>query len=169
MTHSALLVLVPPSKADTEMAVDKAMRKAQRHLGHDWYQIGGRYTGRLDGKYDPEKDKANIETCDLCAGTGRRPDAESFGKAWIEWCKGCNGCLGKGRKLKWSTNWRKFPGDVKPVARIKAKAAWNKFGALLMPDGKYIEKTSDGQWEAQWKAALKKYWLSNAVVVDYHT
>ena len=27
----------------------------------DWYQIGGRYTGRHDPNYAPEKDKRNIE------------------------------------------------------------------------------------------------------------
>jgi hypothetical protein len=168
VTHYALLVLVPPSKIDTEQVVEKAMRKARRHLHHDWYMIGGRYTGWLDSKYDPEKDPKNIATCDLCGGTGRRPDAESFGKAWIEWSKGCNGCLGKGRKLKWPTDWRKFPGDIIPAAKIKAKAFWNKFGGILTPDGKYIERTRDEQWQADWDAAVKKYWLSNAVVVDYH-
>ncbi len=168
--HYALLVLVPPSKKGAEHAVEKVMKKARRHLHHDWYQIGGRYTGRLDPRYDPEKDKANIMTCELCDGTGHRPGGEKeFGKAWVEWCKGCNGCLGKGRRLKWSTEWKKFPGDIKPVAKIKVKAVWNRFSGILTPDGRYSEKTSDVEgWVRFFKATLEKYWLSNAVVVDCH-
>jgi len=39
----------------------------------DWWEIGGRWTGELDSKYDPRKDPRNIVPCSLCDGTGDRP------------------------------------------------------------------------------------------------
>jgi hypothetical protein len=69
----------------------------------DWWQVGGRWTGLLSPGYDPEKDPANIETCRLCDGTGRRADMV------VE--NGCNGCQGTGRCVKWPTAWVKFSGD----------------------------------------------------------
>jgi hypothetical protein len=79
----------------------------------DWYQIGGRWTGTFDG-YDPETDPANLETCQLCGGTGRRDD--ELARQWRasgEWSQdfGCNGCNG-GKKVAWPTQWKFRKGDV---------------------------------------------------------
>lgn len=86
----------------------------------DWWQLGGRWTGSLDG-YDPETDPANTETCLICGGTGRRADAERFeaeSPGWIEWSGGCNGCQGKGIAQSWPTQWADHDGDVQDVAYV---------------------------------------------------
>jgi hypothetical protein len=54
----------------------------------DWWQIGGRYTGRLSDGYDPEKDERNLE-----------------------WRR--NHQTGKDERVpKWPTSWVKFEGDI---------------------------------------------------------
>lgn len=59
MHYSTLVVVDKPENIeDVENAVNE--RLAPYHEQHfDWHQIGGRWTGLLDG-YDPEKDSANI-------------------------------------------------------------------------------------------------------------
>lgn len=71
----------------------------------DWYEIGGRWTGQLDG-YEPDKDPINYEKCDLCEGTGVREDMEVK--------DGCNACAGKGVRLKWQ--FAPHENDVMPLA-----------------------------------------------------
>lgn len=44
----------------------------------DWWQIGGRWTGALDGDYDPCQDIENQEWCKVCDGTGNRTDFEYY-------------------------------------------------------------------------------------------
>ncbi len=39
----------------------------------DWWVIGGRWTGMFSD-YDGEQDPRNYSVCDLCGGTGTRPD-----------------------------------------------------------------------------------------------
>jgi len=63
----------------------------------DWWQIGGRYTGKFQPDYNPETDPANIETCHVCGGTGRRAD--------MVVPSGCNGCHGNGKRVKWPSDW----------------------------------------------------------------
>lgn len=81
----------------------------------DWWQVGGRYTGKLSPGYDPEKDPTNWETCRLCAGSpGRRLPAlittpEEIGSDGKIPCNGCHET--PGRSLKWPTSWVKFDGD----------------------------------------------------------
>ena len=85
----------------------------------DWWVIGGRYTGNLDG-YDPQKDVRNFETCSGCGGGGVRPGGlEQFGQEWFDRCNGCNGCQGKGIRVKWPTQWVKHHGDVCQVKLIE--------------------------------------------------
>jgi hypothetical protein len=80
-----------------------------RNLYWDWCQIGGRWTGHFDG-YNPELDPRNIEVCDLCNGTGKRPNME---------CEnGCNGCQGKGKRVTWPTTWGAHAGDIVPVETV---------------------------------------------------
>jgi hypothetical protein len=81
------------------------------HGWWDWWQIGGRYTGRLSG-YNPRLNPDNIETCDLCNGTGTRPD--------MTVANGCNKCDGKGAALKWPTQWGLHSGDIQRWGDVKA-------------------------------------------------
>lgn len=78
--------------------VDRVVDRTNPNRKWDWYSIGGRYSGKFELGYDPEKDPANIETCDLCGGTGIRNDS-------VVQNKECNGCHGKGRRAKWPTQW----------------------------------------------------------------
>lgn len=55
----------------------------------DWWQIGGRYTGRLHPDYDPQKDPSNQEI----------------------------GFDGKS-SVKWPSDWRKFGGDIKEIKNL---------------------------------------------------
>lgn len=68
----------------------------------DWYRIGGRYTGLISG-YDPRRDPANYETCDMCGGTGDRAAFRGESKE-NQHPSGCNGCLGKKISLKFAFN-----------------------------------------------------------------
>jgi hypothetical protein len=95
----------------------------------DWYQIGGRWTGHLDG-YNPETDPRNVEPCDICNGTGTRDwssvnwDESRSGttlEAWIATCNGCNGCHGTGTRTTWPTQWAEYPGDVARLGDVRAR------------------------------------------------
>lgn len=115
--HYGILVIVNPMD-DIDAAVADAMEPYGDGKEWDWFQIGGRWTGHFDG-YDPERDPANIQTCDLCGGTGDRADLTP--PEWKAKCGGCNGCHGKGQKSKWPTQWKRHSGDVKPVEALTAK------------------------------------------------
>lgn len=113
MSHAPCLVVLDGSlkRSEVEQAIAEQMEpfseEGKGWFGDgsrwDWYQVGGRFTGLLDG-YDPKKDPRNVETCNLCAGTGKRKDMVVV--------HGCNGCSGKGRQTKWPTQWAKHDGDV---------------------------------------------------------
>jgi hypothetical protein len=114
----------------------------------DWYQVGGRWTGLLDG-YDPEKDPANLKTCYLCSGTGIRPDGkEQFGEDWFKSTNGCNGCQGKGKSVAWPTSWEARPADYRyPIRDLHFKEREKHgFFALLTPEGEWIAEGSMGWW-----------------------
>lgn len=139
----------------------------------DWWQIGGRWTGTL-GEYDPEKDPANIETCDLCHGTGKRRDMVVAG--------GCNGCRGEGRRVKWPTSWRAGGaevGNVAPALEILKDDKRIPF-AIVTPDGAWSEKGKMGwfgcvsdakgkdDWRAQARQIVEAHADCTAVVIDCH-
>lgn len=95
----------------------------------DWWVVGGRFTGSLDG-YDPASDPANVETCNICAGTGDRPgwvfyeDGErKFADDWARECNGCNACQGEGKKTSWPTQWAAHEGDTAPVSFVLERYA----------------------------------------------
>ncbi len=83
----------------------------------DWWQVGGRYTGKLSG-YDPDKDPANRETCFMCGGTGKRNDALGQEARAKNPAYTCNGCEGKGWSVKWPTSWKNHPGDKMRVSHL---------------------------------------------------
>lgn len=108
--------------------------------GHwDWYQIGGRWTGYLDG-YKADSDPANIEVCNLCNGTGVRRDAVGVINGMVE-RNYCNGCQGKGKSPVWPTARKKHDGDVQSVAHYMTMVADDSKKvpyALLLDDGTWI-------------------------------
>lgn len=71
--HKGIILLV---KADSRKLAEKKIKEFMDQYENqvwDWWTIGGRWTGTLD-KYEPHKDRANYEKCDLCNGTGLRND-----------------------------------------------------------------------------------------------
>lgn len=125
MSHASVIVALPKAKIDADglesalawelFPFDENGECFKDGSRWDWYQIGGRFTGNLDG-YDPYTDPRNMETCDLCAGTGVRPNGlEQFGADWVNSCNGCNGCDGKGKRVAFQL--KKHAGDVLTVAR----------------------------------------------------
>jgi len=126
--HYGNMVIVAADAAETDLeaAVAEAMGPSEENGGFwDWYQIGGRWTGSLDG-YDAEKDPKNIETCTLCGGTGKRTD--------MEVASGCNGCSGIGKSVKWPTQWAKHPSDVVPVSNL-TEEHMKLFHRVVLPEG----------------------------------
>ncbi len=95
---------------DASGAVERVVRRTNPNDKWDWWQIGGRYSGKFAPGYDPETDPNHQETCWLCNGTGKRTDAV---------CEnGCNGCSGTGVKTKWPTQWKGTPGNQIRVGDI---------------------------------------------------
>lgn len=117
---------------DLETAVAEVMGPHEEQGGFwDWYEIGGRWTGTLDG-YEPDKDPANQEPCNLCNATGKRTDA--VGQANPALLEKCNGCDGTGIRTKWPTSWKRHDGDVMPVAQL-TEDHLKKFYRIVLPDG----------------------------------
>jgi hypothetical protein len=169
---------------DCEECAGSGMRSttANPKAKWDWWQIGGRWTGQLDGDYDPQKDIENQEWCNLCGGTGNRADfayyadpeniektvfSAASGKAAesaipagyqrIEWC---NGCRGKGLRVKWPTKWAKFDGDIKPVNQITL--SFTPY-AIVTPEGEWLGKgemgwfgmSSDEKGDNEWRLCVE--------------
>jgi hypothetical protein len=194
MSHFLTIVLLEPEHGDTEDAVARLMEPYSENgewfredSRWDWYQIGGRWTGWLDG-YEPENDPQNLVTCDVCSGTGTRPDGlERFGQEWVDSVNGCNGCRGKGVHTAWPTEWAPHAGDVGLVEQVVQ--AMEQRGlpiAVVTPDGEWHEQARMGWWgmpipdeegngekpDEDWKAvilSLIDQWPDSlAVVVDAH-
>jgi len=190
MTHYAALVL---TETGSDEEVDRLLA-AYSENGEwfadgsrwDWWVIGGRFTGLLDS-YAPEKDPANIEACDLCAGTGERPGGrEEFGAEWYQRCHGCNGCDGTGQRVKWPTQWAPHDGDRQPASQLLSEPLQYMPHAVVTPDGKWHENERLGWFntpipneqgtdpapEDLWKAAvaalIEQHPDAVAVVVDCH-
>jgi hypothetical protein len=167
--HYGTLVVFREKPEDLEAAVDELFKPYQdQHW--DWYQIGGRWTGSLDG-YDPDSDPANVETCPLCAGTGKRLDGMSV-------ANGCNGCGGKGKRAVWPTQYKRHDGDIVPIERLTQEQIDKHFAHVVCEHGwfageRYQPWNDNGDKfpkielpPAEW---LKKEYAGGiAVVVDCH-
>lgn len=121
--HYYCLAVLPPDTTDVIDAVADLMNPHLEGYNEDtdeykgwwdWYQIGGRWSGVLDG-YDPSEDPANKEICYLCNGTGTRTD--------MVVPNGCNRCSGTGIKEKWPTNWAMHSGDIARLGDVREKIA----------------------------------------------
>ena len=177
--HGLAYVLIPPS-GDVDLLVEASMKPHQEDDGlrsgwWDWFQIGGRFSGRLDG-YDPFSDPRNVAPCRLCGGTGRRPDADLFGSEWLEWSGGCNGCKGTGKELVWPTRWARHPGDVAELSAVSVNFA-DSLALVAGECGVARERWVDGKWaemeDSEYEAAVAALIGSapraaRVVVVDFH-
>lgn len=131
----------------------------------DWWQIGGRWTGRLDG-YDPEKDPKNIEVCSLCHGTGKRDDQLGKAARAKDPNYNCNGCDGLGSRARWPSEWVKHTGDVQPVEKV------TYIPFFVVDNGIWIEKSTivdeDPAHERWVREIYKKHAGKFAVLIDVH-
>lgn len=182
MSHFPVLVLVEPD-ADPEKRAEELLApydEAGEWFADgsrwDWWVVGGRWTGSLDG-FDPTTDPLNWEPCSTCGGTGVRPEwPADITPEWIAECNGCNGCKGKGEHVRWSL--RPYPGDIRPVAEITTGFVPY---AVVTPDGSWHEEgrmgwwgvpmethESPGDWGALAQTLLKAHRDSVAVLIDCH-
>ena len=116
MHYCNFVIIEPDGITNVEQAVERAMGPSEENGGFwDWYQIGGRYTGALDG-YDPEKDARNIEQCPQCNGSGERNDAIGMLARAKDPAYKCNGCAGEGKHAAWPTKWAL--GDIAPIESL---------------------------------------------------
>ena len=191
MTHFATLVLVG-ERLDYSEAEDAAgallapyaeddewFREGSRW---DWWVIGGRWTGALDPEYDPFTDLRNTEVCDLCSGTGIRPDGlERFGEEWVRQVNGCNGCKGKGTRIAFALAphpkdvlpVRDLPDDFVPAALVTPDGKWHErgrygFWGMMIDDENDQEPKEKDVWEATYRALLEQYPEATAILVDCH-
>lgn len=176
--HRCIFVLVNPPVGEAtledriEAILEPFSESRNDGPGHfDWFQIGGRWTGKITG-YDPEKDPANIVTCELCAGTGTRPGGRrQFGEEWFKACGGCNGCHGRGKTLAHPTEW-KAKGSLAPVATVLRERRLFPT-AIVTPDGEWHELDWDSgdMDEKEPKGAVEilgRHREATAVTVDIH-
>ena len=123
---------VPASRIVAEHVLQKELAPFEEDHW-DWWVIGGRWTGEHD-HYDPRKDPVNVESCDICGGTGDRPGwvtyvngvrtftadpGTSSTAKWSRDCNGCNGCHGTGRSIK--MEFAPHDGDIMPVTKLSPK------------------------------------------------
>jgi hypothetical protein len=191
MTHFAVLVLADTDPADPGACVERAGELLAPYDEQgvffaegsrwDWWTVGGRFTGRLDG-YDPAADPANTETCSLCAGTGMRLVWPSHvTEEWIADCSGCNGCRGAGKRVKHSSLWAPHRGDVAPASAVLSRPQLFVPAAVVTPDGAWHEEArlgwwglelerveSPGDWRAIVSTLLADHRDAAVVLVDCH-
>jgi len=166
MTHFATLVLVPNPHIGlaplpvVESVIDRLLAPYEEKdewggegTRWDWYQIGGRFTGLLDG-YDPTTDPANFETCRYCEGTGVTTQAvaneypayqDRVGMPCIQCNVGYDDIRQPfpGKMLRW--NYQPHAGDIVPARELD------------IPKMRYMPSsvvTPDGEWHEQYRLGL---------------
>lgn len=181
--HFSVMVVIPPGyKGDVGEYVDKAMapydENAESGLtwvvdtddeegGYwtneqsfwDWYQIGGRWSGHFArDDYDPEKDRRNWETCDICGGTGQRgaPGTmlEAEGPCVKDGKPYCNGCsqhfqyTGEvGVRVKWRTQWVSDTGNVARLGDVREYVEGDGRPYYLVHEGLSRSETRNPDWD----------------------
>lgn len=192
MTHFATIVLIggeinPKDRAQVENAVIPLLAPYDENgewfkdgSRWDWWVIGGRFTGLLDG-YDPAADPINHEPCDFCEATGitTQAVADKYPAYQDTVGKECIQCRGSGWRVKW--NLADHDGDVMPVEQIDwDKLPWTP-GVYVTPNGEWHEQAQNGWWgttigeskeEDEWtkefRTEMESYKGATAVVVDCH-
>ena len=130
----------------------------------DFYQIGGRWTGALDG-YNPDDDPANQEQCRACNGSGYRDEEP------------CSACEGAGRSVVWPTRWKPHSGDVQnasvalhkgfiPYSLVSNDAQWFCSEVWSNRDRRFLPTIDD--WEGFVRECLATH-KGRVAVVDYHS
>jgi hypothetical protein len=138
----------------------------------DWYQIGGRWTGYLSD-YDPTKDPANHEPCELCAGTGTRNDVHTNYQN-----RPCNGCsrddTSVGIRIKWPTQFVQHNGDKVTITDgllRDLKLPHTYISKDLVLEQNYwtgVDFKPSEDYDNRVKESLRKNIGSNLAVIDYH-
>ncbi len=107
----------------------------------DFWNLGGRFTGRLAAGYEPWSDPENMGPCRFCGGTGTQPG--------VPVTDGCDHCDGTGRQLKWESEWRQFGNqsrlgdvDVAAIREVAAQRAAERYDAFRAKVGE------DAVWES---------------------
>jgi hypothetical protein len=172
--HFSLLVVSDQRPTDETLA--KMMAPFNEEVGGensqwDWYQIGGRWTGALDG-YNPDEDPANIEVCSICGGTGKRNDELGQRTRLENPAYTCNGCQGKGKWVSWPTKWALHDGDR---LQVKALSQPPKPTFAFLKDGKWSGKNwSDSDHDVEWDNKFNALFATLTpdtwiTIVDCHT
>lgn len=171
--HYFALVEIAPDAEDVKAATEEAMRPYSKHNPDssdalwDWWVIGGRWTGALDG-YEPQSDRRNMQVCRLCHGSGRRDDDVARELRLRHPDYGCNGCASTGIEVKHPTEWVFHEGDVSTRAQI------TRSPYTLVAGGRAVHReTWDGVTFVDTSADLDAAWSelspeARLVVVDYH-
>jgi len=112
---------------------EKVIKYTNPNNKWDWYQVGGRFTGKL-GTYDPKTDPDNFTTCMFCYGTGYCVNENGVNKRVADLNYTCE-CNGSGKELKWPTKWKKIKNDIIQVKdlnldSIKLKNIENRFAII---------------------------------------
>ena len=137
----------------------------------DWWQIGGRWTGLLDG-YKPSEDPDNIEDCYLCNATGLRNDnvGRNIREENPEYT--CNGCQGTGKMLKWPSSWKRYEGDIASISvALEDLEKYGGFFGYVTPEKEWIEKGKMGWWAITTNEKDKDTWAeeSKNILNKYNT
>ncbi len=130
----------------------------------DWYQIGGRWTGKWDD-YDPEEDPANAKPC-FCRTS----------EVVTATCKICDGT---GTRTAWPIEWQLHSGDICKAASLRLSVdqmpralvmsgAWHTYEVWDSEAENHRMVYTDNEWTAFVKERLAQ-WDGLAVVVDYHS
>lgn len=173
-----------PTDADVEGKLERVMDPYRQYANPDgfwdWYQIGGRFRGRLVRGYDPRKDPSLHGDCRLCNGTGDRPgwvtyeDGERrFKHQHAAACNGCNGCQGTGQALVLPPLWGEHESDVMEVPDVPDDLVCHTLivGDLVMHvDAWTSEGFAGGRFDGSVKEALGELGVTRGylVTVDYH-
>ena len=171
--HFYALVEIPQDAENVKAAVEKAMEPYREGLSEsgfwDWWQIGGRWTGTLDG-YDPRADRRNMRECWLCDGSGLRDDEAA--RRWREKSPGygCNDCDSTGIEVKCPTEWARHDGDI---ATRDAIVDERRPYTLVVGGEAYHREEWDGESYVDTSEDLQRAWdamdpATRLVVVDYH-
>jgi hypothetical protein len=199
VTHFATLVLVPQGTSEIESKVAELLAPYDENdewgrdgSRWDWWVIGGRFTGMLDG-YKPWEDEANYEPCRFCEGTGTttRAVADQYPAYEPHVGKPCIQCNQKdapfpGKVMRFAGHGFGHGGDITPARNIDVDTIRFVPGSVVTPDGEWHEQGRVGmfasvlpnekgeepkeadEWRREFSGLLEANRDAIAVVVDCH-